>query len=136
MSTTHIRHDQWRQAAEANKSSLPGRPSFSAVTGSFATLIDDLIAAQTQLIVSYLRIGSSVARPSRPAKPTATRQRPHPDDDQPALVGVTLDPAPAVPTDSIQARAYEIFVLRGRRPGDPNDDWRRAEAELRGEMTG
>jgi hypothetical protein len=41
-----------------------------------------------------------------------------------------------VPAESIEARAYEIFVQRGRTPGNPVDDWRRAEAELRGEMIG
>jgi hypothetical protein len=35
----------------------------------------------------------------------------------------------------IAARAYQIFVQRGGEPGDPVDDWRRAEAELRAEMT-
>jgi hypothetical protein len=37
--------------------------------------------------------------------------------------------------DSIEARAYEIFVQRGRKPGNPVDDWQRAEAELQAEMT-
>jgi hypothetical protein len=104
--------------------------------GSFAALIDHLIAAQTRLVVSYLRIGSSVAHPSRPAKPSATRQHPRAEADQLAPAAADLDPSPAVPTDLIAARAYEIFVQRGRRPGDPSDDWRRAEAELRREMTG
>jgi Protein of unknown function (DUF2934) len=36
----------------------------------------------------------------------------------------------------VAARAYQIFVQRGRGPGNPVDDWRRAEAELRAEMTG
>ena len=85
--------------------------------GSFAALIDRLIAAQTQLISSYLRIGSSVARPSR------------------VSAAATPDPATAVSTDAIEARAYEIFLRRAGRPGNPVDDWRRAEAELRGEIT-
>jgi hypothetical protein len=45
-------------------------------------------------------------------------------------------PVPAPGTDSIEARAYEIFVQRGREPGNPVDDWQRAEAELQAEMTG
>jgi hypothetical protein len=36
-------------------------------------------------------------------------------------------------TDAIAARAYQIFVRRGGGPGNPVDDWRRAEAELRAE---
>jgi hypothetical protein len=99
-------------------------------------LIDHLIAAQTQLISSYMRIGSSVARRSRPAIPTATTLHPGLQDDQPASARAHSDPAPALATDSIEARAYEIFVERGHEPGNPVDDWRRAEAELRGEMTG
>jgi hypothetical protein len=89
-----------------------------ATLGPLVALTGHLLAAQTQLINSYLGIGSSVARRSRPATPTAKHD----------------DPAPA--PDAIAARAYEIFVRRGREPGDPVDDWRRAEAELRDEMTG
>jgi hypothetical protein len=36
----------------------------------------------------------------------------------------------------IAARAYQIFVQRGGEPGDPVDDWRRAEAELHADLTG
>ena len=49
-------------------------------------------------------------------------------------------PAPkakkAVPTkskptqDQIAARAYEIYLERGSTPGDPMQDWLRAEREL------
>jgi hypothetical protein len=95
-----------------------------ATLGSFAAFAGHLIAAQTQLINSYLGIGSSLARRSRPATPTA----PH-SDPAPA-------PEPAPAAEAIAARAYEIFVRRGRGPGDPVDDWRRAEAELRAGMTG
>jgi hypothetical protein len=90
-------------------------------------LIDRLVAAQTQLISSYMRLGSSVARRSHPATPAATTRHPRRQDDE---------PAPAPGTDSIEARAYEIFVQRGREPGNPVDDWQRAEAELQAEMTG
>lgn len=93
-----------------------------ATLGPFAAFAGHLIAAQTQLINSYLGIGSSVARRSRSATPTPTHVDPA--------------PAPAPATEAIAARAYEIFVRRGRGPGDPVDDWRRAEAELRAEMTG
>jgi hypothetical protein len=136
VSISQTRHDEWRRAAGVSRSSLPGQPSLSAVLESFTTFIDHLIAAQTQLISLYLRIGSSVARGSHPARRTGTGQQLQPQDDQPALAAASIDPAPAVPTGAIQARAYEIFVQRGRRPGDPVDDWRRAEAELHSEMTG
>jgi hypothetical protein len=32
--------------------------------------------------------------------------------------------------DQIRARAYDIFLRRGGRPGDPADDWFSAEREL------
>src|SRR5919112_5286640 len=134
MSTPEIRRDQWRDAARATGSSLPGPPSSGAILGSFVALVDHLIATQTRLIRSYLRIGSSVARRSRPATPTATIGRPRPEGDQPAWTPAPSDPAPAA--DAIAARAYQIFVERGLEPGDPVDDWRRAEAELRAEKTG
>jgi DUF2934 family protein len=115
---------------------LPGPPSSDAILGSFATLINHLLAAQTQLISSYLRIGSSVTRGSRPATPPPTTLPPRPDDDLSASVSVSSDPTPAPATDLIAARAYQIFVQRGAEPGDPVDDWRRAEAELRADLTG
>jgi len=136
VSTPQIQRDRWREAAKATRSSLPGPPSPSAIMGSFVALIDHLIVAQTQLISSYVHIGSSVARRFRSATPTATTLHPRPEDDQSASARAHSDPTPAVPTDLIEARAYEIFVRRGRSPGNPVDDWRRAEAELRGEMTG
>lgn len=136
MPIPQIQRHQWREAARATRSSLTGPPSPGAILGSFVSVIDHLIAAQTQLISSYLRIGSSVARGSRPATPTATTLHRGLQDDQPVSTPGHSDPAPAPARDSIEARAYEIFVQRGREPGNPVDDWRRAEAELRGEMTG
>jgi Protein of unknown function (DUF2934) len=132
MPTPEIQRNQWREAARATGSSLPGPPSSGAILGSFVALVDHLIAAQTRLISSYLRIGSSVVRRSRPATPIATIRHPRPEDDQPAWTPVPSEPAP----DAIAARAYQIFVERGREPGDPVDDWRRAEAELGAETTG
>jgi hypothetical protein len=130
-----LQRDPWRYAARATRSTLPGPPSPGALPGSFAALIGHLLVAQTQLISSYLRIGSSIARGSRPATPTPTTSPPRPDDDLSASASAPSDPAPAPATDLIAARAYQIFVQRGGEPGDPVDDWRRAEAELRAEMT-
>lgn len=129
MSTPHIQHVPRREAAKT-----PASPG--ALLGSFAALTDRLIAAQIQLISSYLRLGSSFARRSRPATPTATTLHRRPDDDQPPSARTHRDPAPAPGTDSVAARAYEIFIQRGGEPGNPADDWQRAEAELRAEMTG
>ena len=135
MPTPDIQRDPRRHAARATRSTLPGPPSSDAILGSFAALINHLLAAQTQLISSYLRIGSSVTRGSRPATPPPTTLPPRPDDDQQASASVPSDPTPAPATDLIAARAYQIFVQRGGEPGNPVDDWRRAEAELRAEMT-
>ena len=130
-----IHSDPWRYAARATRSTLPGQSSPGALPEWFAALIDHLLVAQTQLMSSYLRIGSSVARGSRPATPTATTVSPRPDDDLSASASAPSDPVPAPATDLIAARAYQIFVQRGGEPGGPVDDWRRAEAELRAEMT-
>jgi hypothetical protein len=136
MPTPHLQRDPRRDAATATRSSLTGPPSTGAILGSFATLIDHLVAAQIQLISSYLRLGSSAARRSHPATPAATTRRPRRQEDQPAPAGAHREPAPASDTDSIQARAYEIFLQRGREPGNPVDDWQRAEAQLQAEMAG
>jgi Protein of unknown function (DUF2934) len=40
-------------------------------------------------------------------------------------------PVKSKPTqDQIAARAYEIYLERGSTPGDPMQDWLRAESEL------
>ena len=136
MPSPDIHSDPWRYAARATRSTLPGQSSPGALPGWFAALINHLLVAQTQLISSYLRIGSSVARGSRPATPTATTVSPRPDDDLSASASAPSDPVPAPATDLIAARAYQIFVQRGGEPGDPVDDWRRAEAELRADAAG
>lgn len=50
---------------------------------------------------------------------------------QPAHPDVTSDGGPT--EDEIRRRAYEIYLERGEGPGDPQEDWRRAEQELRAE---
>ena len=134
MPTPDIQCNQWRDAARATRSTLSGPPSPGAILGSFAALIDHLLSAQTQLITSYLRIGSSVTRGSQPATPTPTTLSPQPEDE--ASGSVPGDPTPAPATDLIAARAYQIFIQRGGEPGNPADDWRQAEAELRADVTG
>jgi hypothetical protein len=131
-----IQRNQWGDAASATRSTLSGPSSPGTILGSFAALIDHLLSAQTRLISSYLRIGSSVASGSRPATPTSTTVPPRPDDEVSASASVPGDPIPAPATDLIAARAYQIFVQRGGEPGNPADDWRRAEAELRADLTG
>src|SRR5919112_5191815 len=106
MSTPHLQRDPWQQAAEATWSSLRRPASPGALVGSFAALTDHLIAAHAQLISSYLRLGSSLARRSRPVPPTATTPHRRPEDDEPASAGPHRDPAPAPGPDAIAAPAY------------------------------
>ncbi len=42
---------------------------------------------------------------------------------------------PAITEDQIRRRAYEIYLRRNGRPGDPRSDWLQAEAELKGRAT-
>jgi hypothetical protein len=82
----------------------------------FLDLVGRLTAANLDLVAACCRIGSPPA-----AVPEATR---------PAVSEVAR---PVVPdAESIRIRAYEVYQRRGGRPGDPLDDWRRAEAELAG----
>jgi hypothetical protein len=94
-----------------SSSSVSGPLATGSILGSSVALTGRLVAAQVRLINSYLRL----------ATPAAAAR--HQEGES----------APAPTTDSVEARAYEIFVQRGDQPGDPVDDWRRAEAELRGE---
>ncbi|MCG3126358.1 MAG: hypothetical protein CHACPFDD_01193 [Phycisphaerae bacterium] len=38
--------------------------------------------------------------------------------------------------EQIRQRAFEIYILRGGRPGSPQEDWCRAERELREALNG
>ena len=48
----------------------------------------------------------------------------------------TVAPIPSVdlPHDKIEARAYEIWVRKGKPPGQDLQNWTEAEAELRAEF--
>jgi hypothetical protein len=49
---------------------------------------------------------------------------------RPAVNGLqTIDPQPT--HEEIAARAYELFLARGRRHGHDREDWMQAERELR-----
>ena len=67
-----------------------------------------------------------------PGEPTAAR--PEPSEAWPSVVETTVlpDAESAAPFsyDAIARRAYEIYLERGGAPGDPLDDWLRAEREL------
>ena len=51
--------------------------------------------------------------------------------EAPAPKAKKAAPAKSKPTqDQIATRAYEIYLERGSTPGDPMQDWLRAESEL------
>ena len=67
-----------------------------------------------------------MARPS--AKPSTHNEK------ETGKVPSTPAPTPARngPThEQIARRAYEIFLARGDKPGNPEQDWHQAERELR-----
>lgn len=136
MPTPQHQRDPRREAARATKPSLTGPISPGALPGSFVAMIDDLLTAHAQLISSWLRIGSSVARRSFPGTPAAATLRSGRHDDPPAPAPAHSVPLPEPAAMSTAERAYEIYLQRGGEPGNPDDDWRRAEAELRAELTG
>jgi hypothetical protein len=43
----------------------------------------------------------------------------------------TGTPPSIITHEQIRARAYEIYMARGGRPGSPEQDWAQAETELR-----
>ena len=61
----------------------------------------------------------------KPPRPRNGRSRTRPADATPA---VPLTGAPSA--DVIRARAYELYVARGRSPGSELDDWLTAERAL------
>ncbi|MGB9625457.1 MAG: DUF2934 domain-containing protein, partial [Phycisphaerae bacterium] len=48
--------------------------------------------------------------------------------DRPHAVRAEL---PTVTEEQIRRRAYELWLARGRKPGDPVRDWLQAERELK-----
>ena len=72
----------------------------------------------------------STSRPPANARPTAPAARPR-EDATPAV-----DRARPVTAERIQARAFEIYLARGGRPGDAESDWLAAERELTGAVSG
>ena len=52
-----------------------------------------------------------------------TKEAPAPKAEKAAVIST-------LPQDQIAARAYQIYLERGSTPGDPMQDWLRAEREL------
>src|SRR3954452_7183625 len=91
---------------------------------AFLHLSDRLAKANGALLAAYLRAAAQ-ATASLSAGPHAGRPR---------AAGQQPETAPepvAVTVESIRARAYELYERRGHQPGEPAEDWRRAEADLR-----
>jgi hypothetical protein len=68
---------------------------------------------------------------SRKPIPTEATQPVHGEHSRPPSGGVSEPPS----QEAIAARAYGLFLARGRVHGDDWADWLRAEAELRAEGT-
>ena len=70
---------------------------------------------------------TSVARSAKASRPRA-KTAPTTGRSTPSMmVGVGLE----LTHDEISRRAYEIYLARGRTPGDPMEDWLQAERDLR-----
>jgi hypothetical protein len=73
---------------------------------------------------------------SNPKKKTTTpakRTRRTPAEAKPRAIARKTPPQPSIARpgdDQIRLRAYELYLERGGRPGDPFEDWLRAEREL------
>lgn len=96
----------------------------------FLNLTRRVVAAQQQLILSYLTSGIRIAEVLRGRREASRHEesnnvaREVPEQTRAASDEVDLS------DDSIRARAYELYERRDRRPGDALDDWNRARAEL------
>jgi hypothetical protein len=75
-------------------------------------------------------VATPVARPAPAAKPQATTLL----GTQPTTTEAKVErPRPTPVTDQqVALRAYELYLARGGRPGNPVADWLQAERELRG----
>ena len=75
------------------------------------------------LLAAHVRFGRTLAQIwSRPAASVSAASVP-----AASVVGVS---EPAVPEDLLRARAYELYLQRGREAGHEAEDWDRACAEL------
>jgi hypothetical protein len=103
------------------------------VVDEFVNLVDDIVAAQCQLVISYLDLVTpSVVRRPAPAEPPAPVEAPT-EASTPLQAGA---PDPDVPDESIRAKAYELYLRRGRTPGNDLEDWQRAKNELQAATAG
>jgi hypothetical protein len=70
-------------------------------------------------------------RAKTPRTTTARKHRKKTNGELPA-VEVNIDMQPAFNLDEeIRRRAYELYLARGGRPGNPHEDWLRAEQQVR-----
>jgi hypothetical protein len=67
-------------------------------------------------------------RSKKPAAIAPTPGTPVPTEVRRKVVPINLE-------DEIRRRAYEIYVERGRTPGDEHEDWLAAEREIRARYT-
>jgi hypothetical protein len=66
-----------------------------------------------------------------PAEAASTTTRPRPRSKPAAnIAAFAMGPT----EEQVRQRAYEIYVARGARPGNPDWDWQQAELELRARL--
>jgi hypothetical protein len=100
-------------------------------------LIAACVRAMTQPTATAAPTAAETATSTQTATPTQTDTTDATDTADAATADAANTRTPAtdrdtgVPEHLIQARAYELYAERGHQPGDPVDDWRRAEADLR-----
>jgi hypothetical protein len=114
-----------------------GRPINTPAVFSMRQLVDladRITAVQYEMMMAVFRVGSVHKAPSPAAASNRNAVLGNPDAAQTVNRPNSVDPGKgqaAVSTESIRARAYEIYERRGHQLGDTQDDWYRAEAELR-----
>lgn len=83
------------------------------------------------------RAGDAAAAPQRARRSSAPRKANRPAPQASPATSAAPSPIPTAPSyEEIAQRAFQLYVERGGGPGDPLQDWLRAESELVAERLG
>jgi hypothetical protein len=83
-----------------------------------------------KLVVSPGAAKALSTRKAAPPKRTRSNDAAHQPMAEPAIAAPAIV-EPAIPTEAVAALAYSYWVARGCEGGSPEEDWLRAERELR-----